>query len=211
MKSIFWYVILSITVSGCASASQPTRSAQFLSSDFSTQAQKKIAVLPLIDARSDKDKDMQKLLSNQGTRDLFVSQVLRARGYTPVWIDADMGKCDERVETLSILNCFDSSIFQNGDLFLLISIDEYVPPNGMHVAGNTKLSGVIYSKKSNDFIWKDSIGGNYGGVPGAYGVGAYTGMLLVKAMSKDALFRNNVYNAVSKLLGSVPAFTQQAK
>ena len=209
MRNMFWPVVLLIAVSGCATTTQATRSAQFLSSDFNNQVQKKISVLPLIDARSDKDKDMQKLLSNKGTRDLFVSQVLRARGYAPVWIDADIGKCDEKAETLSILNCFDGSIFQNGDIFLLISIDEYVPPDGMRVAGNAKLSGVIYSKESNDFIWKDSIGGNYGGVPGAYGIGAYTGMLLVKAMSKDALFRNNVYNAATKLLDSVPAFTKK--
>lgn len=209
MKKIFWYAILIIVVSGCASTTKATRPAQFLSSDFDNQVQKRISVLPMVDARSDKDKDTQKLLSNKGARDLFVSQVLKGRGYAPIWIDADTGKCDERAGTLSILSCFDGSIFQNGDLFLLISIDEYVPPDGMRIAGNTKLSGVIYSKESNDLIWKDSIEGNYGGVPGAYGIGAYTGMLVVKAMSKDALFRNNVYNAASKLLDSVPPFVQK--
>ena len=64
MKKIFWWVLLLITVSGCAST-QDIRKAQYLSDDYGAQDQKKIAVVSLIDARTDKEKDIQNLLLNR--------------------------------------------------------------------------------------------------------------------------------------------------
>ncbi len=207
MKRVFLISMLSLFIFGCAST-QATRKAQYLSENYADQTQKNIYVLSVIDARIDKTKDMQELLSNKNVRSYFISNVLSGKGYKSQLIDIDTGKCGslKEVSNISEMTCLDSKTFQNGDAFLFISIDEYVAPGAMHVVGKTKVTGVFYSKSSNSFIWKDSIEGNYADTGGNYGLGAFAGMLLLKAMSQDFIFRNNAYSAIKELLKSVPPF-----
>ena len=142
---------------------------------------------------------------------MFMSNPLQSKGYKVNLLDADTSKCESLANTDNAddLTCLDNKIFQDGDLFLLVSIDKYTAPEAMHVIGHTKVTGVIYSKSLNAFIWKDSIEGNYGGTGSAYsGVGGFVGMLTLKAMSKDFILRNNVYSAIAELLKSVPPFSK---
>jgi len=199
-----------VLLSGCASM-QATRKAQFLSDSYNGQVIKNIVVLPLIDGRTDKGKDMQSFLANKNIREQYLSNPLASKGFTPKLINMDVGKCSSlaTINNINELACVDDKVLQLGDLFLLVSVDQYVAPEAMHVVGTAKVTGIIYSKSVNAFLWKDSLDGKYGGAPGCIGVGCYLGMLTLKAMSSDMIFRNNVYTSAQELLNSVPPVSRK--
>lgn len=211
MKKISLILLVSLLlISGCATP-QATRQAQFLSDSYNEQVEKDIFVISLIDARADKEKDLQELLSNKPTFDFFVMNPLKAKGYIPKFIKVDTSSFNSlsAINQISEITSLDKKIFENGNLFLFISIDQYTAPQGMRVAGNTKVTGALYSKSADAFIWKDAIEGNYAGSGIAYGPAAYLGMLAIKGLSSDCLFRNNVFNAINALLDSVPPFSRK--
>ena len=194
-------------MAGCASV-EVTRKASFLSEDFNNQIQRNITMVSLIDVRPDKEKDIEKVLLNRNVRSYFMSSPLEAKGYKVQLFDTDTSRCASLVDiNPNEFTCLDNTVFQNGDLFLLVSIDQYIAPKAMHVIGHTKITGVMYSKSLNSFIWKDTIEGDYGGTGSAYsGLGGFVGMLTLKAMSQDLILRNNVYTAVSELFKSIPPY-----
>lgn len=210
MKKVLLVSLLALLVVGCAST-QATRKAQYLSDNYNDQVQKSIAIVSLIDARPDKTKDTQELLSNKNVRSYFISNPLARKGYTPQLLDTDTTKCGSLFGIYNIdeTACLDNEMFKKGDMFLIVSIDKYTAPQGMQVAGNTKVTGVLYSKSSNSFVWKDSVEGNYAGIGVHTGLGGYVGMLTLKAMSPDLIFRNNVFNAINELLNSVPPLPEK--
>lgn len=212
MKKLRLIVILIIAVllSGCATP-QASRQAQFLSGAYDEQVEKNIYVISLIDTRPDKEKDLQKLLSNKPTFDFFVMNPLKAKGYKPSFIQVDTSSFNSfsAVNEINEITSLDKKLFEDGNLFLFLSIDQYAAPQGMHVAGNVKVTGVLYSKPLDRFIWKDTIEGNYANTGIAYGPGAYVGMLTLKALSSECLLRNNAFSAIKVLLTSLPAFPRK--
>lgn len=201
-----------LLLSGCATP-QATRQAQFLSDSYNEQIEKNIYVISLIDARPDKEKDLQKLLSNKPTFDFLIMNPLKAKGYIPRFIQVDTSSFNSlsTINGINEITSLDKKIFENGNLFLFISIDQYTAPQGMRVAGNVKVTGVLYSKPLDTFIWKDTIEGNYADTGIAYGPGAYVGMLTLKALSSECLFRNNAFSAIKVLLKSVPSFRNKGE
>lgn len=206
-KKHFVWSILILFLSGCA-APRASREAMYLSNEYDAQVQKNIIVVSVIDARPDKNGDTQKLLSNRPSLDQFVLNPLRVKKYNPKFLSLDTSVCGSLVGTnnISEVPCIENKLPENGDLFLLISIDQFIPPKGAGIIGETKITGVLYSKSSDSFLWKDTIEGSYGSGYLMFGPGGYTGMLLVKAMGKDYNFRYNAFCGVQELLNSMPPF-----
>ena len=205
MKKALLFSLLALLAVGCA-LTQATRKAQYLSDNYSDQVQKSITIVSLIDARPDKTKDTQELLSNKNLLSYFISNPLAGKGYKPLFLDTDTSKCGSLfgVDNIDEIVCLNNEVFKNADTLLIVSIDKYIAPQGMRIAGNTKVTGVLYSKSSNSLVWKDSVEGKHGGVGMYTGLAAYPAMLMLKGMSTDFTFRMNVLNAIHKLLDSVP-------
>ncbi len=194
---------------GCASI-QATRKAQYLSDKYDGQVQKNLFVISLIDARPDKDKDLKELFSNKVMWSECVLTPLKRKGYAPQFLDIDTSLCGSLggINNINELVCLDNKIFESGDLFLLTSIDQYRPPTtGMSVNGETKVTGVLYSRSKDSFIWKDSLEGIYDSINTAmYGLGGFAAKLMLKSMTPDLTFRSNTFGSIKELLNSVPPF-----
>lgn len=205
-KYLIWLILI-IGLSGCA-APRASREAQYLSSEYDIQVQKNIIVVSLIDARPNKEGDTQKLLSNKPSLDQFILNPLKVKKYNPKFLSLDTSACGSLrgVNDISEVSCFENRLPKNGDLFLLISIDQFIPPKGAGIIGETKLTGILYSKSINSFIWKDTVEGNYGSGYMMFGLGGYTGMLITKAIGKDYNFRYNAFTGIQELLSSLPSF-----
>jgi hypothetical protein len=143
---------------GCAST-QATRKARYLSYEYDDQVQKNIYVISLIDARTDKETDTQEPLANKNILSYFILNPLKQKGYAPKFLGIDTSECGSLawVNNISEISCLDNDALDSGELFLLISIDRYSAPKGMGVVGETKVTGTLYTKSLNSFIWKDSI------------------------------------------------------
>ena len=209
MKKFAMIVLLSFFLSGCATVS--LRKAEYLAENYNEVAGKSVAVVPVIDARSDKTEYDHGWLVNKGLLDKDILALLKGKGFSPKTISVDPGQCGslEGTHVISDIVCFDLSAFPDQDLFFLVSVDQYVAPESMHVVGATKVTGVMYSRKSGSIIWKDTIAGKYSNTYGSQGPGAYLGMLLTKAMSKGSILYNNVFSTVTELFNSLPSASKQ--
>lgn len=212
MSKLLLIVVIAF-LTGCGTV-QATRKADFVSDAYSSEAQKNILVISLIDARPDKQKDMQEFMSNKNVLPEFVFNPLKRKGYAPKLLRIDTSTCGSLVEVKGVeeLPCLDQAVLEKGDLFMLISIDAFTPPQkAAGVVGVTRLTGAIYSKSSNSFIWKDSHDGANGGTGLMYGLGGYAGMLILKAMNDDYIFRNNVMTSITVLFDSLPPIETKKK
>lgn len=212
MKNTSLILLLSLLFfCGCTSI-QATRKAQYLSDKYDVEVQKSIFVISLIDARPDKEKDLKELLSNKVMWSECVLNPLKRKGYAPQFLDADTSMCGSLAginNTIEMV-CLDNKILEGGDLFLLTSIDQYSPPAGMGVNGKTKVTGVLYSRIADSFIWKDSIEGNYDSINTMmYGLGGYAAKLMLKSMTPDLTLRSNAFGSIKELLNSVPPFPKK--
>jgi hypothetical protein len=105
-----------------------------------------------------------------------------------------------------IESCLGYDSVKDEDLILVFSIDKHTPPKGMGVNGYTKVTGILYSRNSNSFIWKDTVEGYYDAVNTAtFGLGGYTGKMILRSMGPDLTFRSNVFGSIKELLGSLPS------
>jgi hypothetical protein len=208
-KRISTLICCSFWAAGCASA--PTRTSQFISETFNDQIQKKIIVFTAIDARPDKTKDIRYVLTKKGSiDDLFIP--LRNRGYIPQFIDIDTSACPSlvNVKTIGELGCLGGQL-DKGDLFLVMSIDGYRFPQGAGVIGKAETTAVLYSKTQDAFIWRDSTSGNFGGGNvAAFGLGGYTGFLLLKAIDPNIALRNDSFAVLKQLFDSIPRFPKKS-
>ena len=158
---------------------------------------------------------MQKLLSNKIMVSEHILNPLKRKGYAPQFINVDTSACGSLAEINTInemRHCLDTDLFNSGSLFLLMSIDQYVPPKGVNVNGYTKVTGVIYSCDTDYFIWKDSSEGYYDTINTImYGFGGYAAKMMLRSMTPDFTFRSNAIGSIKELLDSVPPFSRRKR
>ena len=190
-KFIFFIFGIAL-ICGCASVRPPI----LLSEQFNNQIQNHIIAFSVIDARSDKPAFLSNV--NKYIRKDYPVQALKERGYSAELREIDTSACGSLMgfKTLADLPCLNSDVFQNGNVFFLVSVDEYTSPKGMNVTPFIRITGVLYSVKTASVLWKDQVSGDFSTAnhdTAMYGLAGYFGDLIVKSISPGIILRNNVY------------------
>lgn len=203
-------LIIVFLISGCAST-QSKHAPEFLSASFSKQVQQELLIIPVIDARNTKDKDLQDIIGYKTMRSNSVISSLESKGYLVKELDIDVRSCQSvsNIKVIQDFNCLPKIDATKAGMILLISVDEYTAPEAMSVSGLAYVSGVLYDTKSNSILWKDSL--KKGADDEAMllvlgGGGGYLGALLVKAVSPNLIYRNDAFSSIRMVLESMPKY-----
>ena len=215
MKLLKYIILLGIAyiISGCAST-QKTHEPIFLSNSFDDQVQHEVHIFPIIDARAEKDKDLQDIIGYSGGYAYSVISTLETKGYIVKEQNLNIRSCPSvaNIKTAQDLTCLSGADFSQLSMILLISVDEYTKPKAMSASGLAYVSGVLLNVKTNSVIWKDSIRKGADNVALLmFGGGGYLGGLLVKALSPNIIYRNDAFTSIRMILQSIPEYKSHKK
>jgi len=195
-------------IGGCAST-QKGHKPIFLSNSFNDKVQHEVYIIPIIDARAEKDKDLQDIIGYSSAYDYSVKSTLENKGYVVKEKNLDIRRCPSvtKINTVQDITCLSAVDLSQLNIILLISVDEYAPPKTMSASGLAYISGVLLDMKSNSIIWKDSIRkGSDDTALLMFGGGGFLGGLLVKAVSPNIIYRNDAFTSIRMIMQSIPEY-----
>lgn len=215
MELLKWMALIGITclLSSCASA-QKRQAPVFLSDSFDNLVQQDIHIFPIIDARADKNKDLQDIIGYSGGYDYSVKSSLETKGYTVKNHNNDIRSCPSvsNIKSAQDLTCLNDIEASQLGIILLLSVDEYTRPETMSASGLAYVSGVLIDVKANSIIWKDSIRkGSDDAALLMFGGGGYLGGLLVKALSPNIIYRNDALTSIRMIIQTLPELPAQKR
>lgn len=215
MKLSKYIIVLGLAyiISSCAST-QKIREPIFLSNSFDAQVQHEVHIFPIIDARVEKDKDLQDIIGYGSSYAHTIESTLETKGYIIKELNLNIRSCPSvaNIKTTQDLTCLSGADFSQLNMILLISVDDYTKPKAMSASGLAYVSGVLLNVKTNSVIWKDSIRkGSDDAALLMFGGGGYLGGLLVKALSPNIIYRNDAFASIGLLLQSIPEYKVHKK
>ena len=215
MKLLKRIVLLGVAciISGCAST-QKSHEPIFLSNSFDNEVQQEVHIFPIIDARAEKDKDLQDIIGYSGGYSNSVKSTLESKGYIVKEQNHDIRSCPSvaNIKSLRDLACLNGVATSQLDMILLLSVDQYTPPKTMSASGLAYVSGVLIDVKANSIIWKDSIRkGSDDTALLMFGAGGYLGGVLVKALSPNIIYRNDAFASIRVIMQTIPGYPAQKR